>query len=127
MFLLMQSLILGQVTEYFTLTSPTPTQTRNVYLLATAMAVLLVVNLTNNGGCHYIGYKLGMLIRIACTTAIYQKVCTKIVKFAKKIALLLYLSVLCLKLKCLCLNNIYLCFYLFSSHIASSIKSKHGG
>ena len=74
LFLVAQSLLLGYVTEYFDEDSPSEEETQKAYLLALGMSVLSLVLVTNNGLNAYFGMKLGMLVRITCTSAIYQKV-----------------------------------------------------
>ncbi len=70
-----QGIVLGHITDYFTIDNPTTADTQRVYLFALIMAMLSALLVTNNSANAYIGIKMGMLLRIVCTSAIYQKVC----------------------------------------------------
>ena len=69
-----QALILGYLSEYFAISDPTPTETRNAYIYAAVLAVLSFTLVTSNGLVSYMGHKGGMLVRILATGAVYDKV-----------------------------------------------------
>lgn len=70
---LAQSEILGLLTDYFSLEDPTPAETNAAYLFAAILSILalclILVNLL-----YFVGRKIGGLIRIVLTLAIYSKV-----------------------------------------------------
>ncbi|XP_019851290.1 PREDICTED: multidrug resistance-associated protein 4-like [Amphimedon queenslandica] len=68
-----QSETLGLLTDYFSLETPTPEDTNNVYIYAALLilmsAFLILLNLV-----FYVGRKFGGMVRILLTNAIYFKV-----------------------------------------------------
>ena len=69
-----QSEVLGLLTNYFTISTPTSKETLTAYYFAASLSLmslmLVFVNLV-----FYAGRKLGGSMRIALTCAIYSKVC----------------------------------------------------
>ena len=72
--LTVQSVLLGSLTDYFALNSPNSSETRDAYLLALGVSLIAMFTVVAVGTASYCGYKLGMLVRIICTSAIYEKV-----------------------------------------------------
>ena len=68
------SLFLGDLTEYFDIDSPTLAEKRRAYLNALGLSLITVFLVILIGIGAFMGYKLGMLFRIICTTAMYKKV-----------------------------------------------------
>ncbi|XP_019853687.1 PREDICTED: multidrug resistance-associated protein 4-like isoform X2 [Amphimedon queenslandica] len=70
---MVQSETLGLLTDYFSLETPTPEDTNNVYIYAALLilmsAFLILLNLV-----FYVGRKFGGMVRILLTNAIYFKV-----------------------------------------------------
>lgn len=86
-----QSVALGHLANYFTIEDPTDEETRDAYLLAGGgwtlslqhhpltppppglVGMAFVITLLHGHG-FLIGQKVGMICRVMCTNAIYQKV-----------------------------------------------------
>ena len=66
--------MLGFLSDYFAINSPTSVETRNAYLIALGMALISLTTVTVTGRMGYLGFILGMLIRIIVTGALYKKV-----------------------------------------------------
>ena len=79
-------MLFGSLTDYFTISSPTDIETRDAYLLASAVSLIAFIVVVIVGTAGYYGHKLGMLVRIICTSAIYDKVSTIRAKIAVKIS-----------------------------------------
>lgn len=73
-FLVGQSVLLGFLSDYFAINSPTSVETRNAYLIALGMALISLTTVTVTGRMGYLGFILGMLIRIIVTGALYKKI-----------------------------------------------------
>ena len=67
--------LLGTITDYLGIECPTASETRDAYLSAFGLSAVTVVLVLTTAVAAFIGYKLGMLLRIICTAAIYEKVC----------------------------------------------------
>ena len=65
--------VLGLLTNYFTIESPSSTETTTAYLLAMTLSLLSLTTVFVNF-VFYAGRKLGGLIRILFTSVIYEKV-----------------------------------------------------
>ena len=72
-----QSLLLGPLTDYFVIQSPSPIETRNAYLSAMGLTLLGLAILVCHGMAFLHSSKTGMLTRIMFTSSIYQKVFLK--------------------------------------------------
>ena len=71
--LIAQSEVLGLLTVYFTISNPTPEETRTAYYFAGALSLMTLLQILISV-VFYAGRKLGGLIRISLTCAIYSKV-----------------------------------------------------
>lgn len=69
-----QPILVGYFTDYFTIESPTSSDTQNAYLFAVGLALLALAFGTTSGLRSYVEFKLGMMIRIVTLSSIYQKV-----------------------------------------------------
>lgn len=69
-----QSLLLGLLSQYFTLEEISTTDTINAYLYALGLTLISICLTFINGIVGFYGYKLSMLVRIVTCSAIYQKV-----------------------------------------------------
>lgn len=69
-----QPVILGYLTNYFAITEPTQSDTHSAYLFALALSSISFLLVFLNGLSGYSGYKLGMLVRVIATSAIYKKI-----------------------------------------------------
>lgn len=78
------AILLGTVTDYLVIDSPTRTETANAYYSAAGMALLAVAIVIATHLYATIGYKMEMVLRIICSTAIYQKVRYIIVLWSPK-------------------------------------------
>ena len=70
----MQSVLLGQLTEYFVIESPSSDDTRNAYLYAMGMSIIAIIVPLIHVMAFLQGQKLGMMTRTLMSSAIYQKV-----------------------------------------------------
>ena len=68
-----QSEILGPITDYFSLESPTADDTNSAYLYA-SLLILMSGSVVFLNLVFYAGRKFGGLVRILLTNAIYYKV-----------------------------------------------------
>ena len=90
--LLLQSIILGLLTEYFNIEEPTRVDTRNAYFYALGnninncilsfyvvlfqgLVVLSLVVVIMHSHSFLMGQKMSMILRIITTAAVYKKVC----------------------------------------------------
>ena len=71
-----QSLLLGIITDYFIIDSPSSADTRNAYLSALGIGLLGLISLVCDGLSFLQGFKISMLTRVMFTSQIYQKVIT---------------------------------------------------
>jgi ATP-binding cassette subfamily C (CFTR/MRP) protein 4 len=69
-----QSVVLGYLANYFTIEDPTSDDTRDAYLLAGGLVAMAFVITLLHGHGFLIGQKVGMMSRVMCTNAIYQKI-----------------------------------------------------
>ena len=66
--------MVGLLSDYFIIESPTSTETRDAYLQALGIAAFSLVTVMVHGmGYHYSHY-LGMIARVLFSTAVFQKV-----------------------------------------------------
>ena len=72
--LVIQSEVLGQLTDYFVIESPSSNDTRNAYLYAMGLVLLSLTLMCIDALSFQQGYKLGMLTKTLMSSAIYQKV-----------------------------------------------------
>eukprot|EP00731_Ephydatia_muelleri_P034922 Em0086g6a len=68
-----QSILLGSLTEYFSLSKPSSSDTLNAYLYATGMVAIALCLALIHAYVYLLAQKLGILARITLTGAIYQK------------------------------------------------------
>ncbi|KAL5477508.1 hypothetical protein EMCRGX_G024318 [Ephydatia muelleri] len=68
-----QSILLGDTTQYFSLSNPSPEDTTRAYLNATGLVVISVSLSLVHAHTYLIAQKLGMMASIILTGAIYQK------------------------------------------------------
>ena len=68
------ALLLGNITEYLGIEFPTSTEKRDAYLSAFGLSALTFCLVIITAIAAFMGYKLGMIVRIICTSAIYKKV-----------------------------------------------------
>ena len=73
-----QSELVGLLSEYFTIESPSSKETHNVYLYGIGLS-LLACSTVLLSILFYVGEKIGGIIRILLTSTIYQKVSTILV------------------------------------------------
>jgi ATP-binding cassette subfamily C (CFTR/MRP) protein 4 len=69
-----QSVVLGYLANYFTISDPTPEVTRDAYLYAAGLVSMSLFVTVIHGHGFLVGQKAGMMARVMCTNAIYQKV-----------------------------------------------------
>jgi ATP-binding cassette subfamily C (CFTR/MRP) protein 4 len=69
-----QSVVLGYLANYFTIEDPTSDDTRDAYLLAGGLVAMAFVITLLHGHGFLVGQKVGMISRVMCTNAIYQKI-----------------------------------------------------
>ena len=72
--LVVQSILLGNVTDYFAVDSPNATDTRNAYLYATGVVMAPLCFTLCAAWQLYNAYMSGMIVRIIASSAIYKKV-----------------------------------------------------
>ena len=66
--------LLGYITDYFVIESPTAADTRNAYLYAVGLGLVSLCMLLSDGMGFHIATLLGMHTRIIMTAASYNKV-----------------------------------------------------
>jgi ATP-binding cassette subfamily C (CFTR/MRP) protein 4 len=72
--MVLQSVIIGYLSDYFVNEDPTSADTRHAYLFAMGLTLLsLMITLLHGMGFHT-AFKLGILTRNLFTAVIYQKV-----------------------------------------------------
>ena len=66
--------VVGYLSDYFVIESPTQEDTRIAYFYATTISLLSIILILEHAMAHYYGYFLGMLTRVLFSSVIYQKV-----------------------------------------------------
>ena len=66
--------LLGSLTDYFVIESPTPADTRNAYLFAMGLGLVSLAIMFFHGMNFHQGFLIGLLTKIMFGSAIYQKV-----------------------------------------------------
>ena len=66
--------VVGYLSDYFVIESPTQEDTRIAYFYATTISLLSIILILEHAMAHYYGYFLGMLSRVLFSSVIYQKV-----------------------------------------------------
>ena len=66
--------LLGSLTDYFVIDSPSQVETRNAYLYAMGLGLISLCVMLFNGIGTQTGYLVGMITRIMMTAASYSKV-----------------------------------------------------
>ncbi|XP_064381893.1 ATP-binding cassette sub-family C member 4-like isoform X2 [Halichondria panicea] len=69
-----QSVIIGYLTDYFSVPNPTVEEDRDAYLLAFGLVACSLAVLLLHAHQYLAAYKIGMMARTTMTAAIYQKV-----------------------------------------------------
>jgi ATP-binding cassette subfamily C (CFTR/MRP) protein 4 len=69
-----QSLLVGYLASYFTITNPSYEETRNAYLFATGLSLISFFLVAMNAMDGITGYKMSMHVRVITSSAIYQKI-----------------------------------------------------
>ena len=104
--------MLGFLSDYFAINSPTSVETRNAYLIALGMALISLTTVTVTGRMGYLGYILGMLIRIIATGALYKKVSVFIASIKFSFSYTFHKS----NCSLLCLSVLHIHIYTFCEH-----------
>ena len=68
------ALILGSLTDYFVIESPSPVETRNAYLYAMGLGIVSLCIMFFNAIRFHLGLLIGIMTRIIFTGAAYSKV-----------------------------------------------------
>ena len=68
------ALILGSLTDYFVIESPSPVETRNAYLYAMGLGIVLLCIMFFYAIRFHLGLLIGIMTRIIFTGAAYSKV-----------------------------------------------------
>ena len=100
-----QSIVLGYLSDYFVLDSPSTTDTRNAYLYATGMVIVPFGTMFFATYQFHNAVMSGMTVRLIASSAIYQKVglnkChTKTYPYPYPLSLSTSTHVLCLSIRC---------------------------
>ena len=66
--------LLGSLTDYFVIDSPSQVETRNAHLYAMGLGLISLCVMLFNGIGTQMGYLVGMMTRIMMTAASYSKV-----------------------------------------------------
>ena len=66
--------VVGYLSDYFVIESPTQEDTRNAYFYALTISLLSIILILVHAMAYYYGYFLGMLTRVLFSSVIYQKV-----------------------------------------------------
>ena len=66
--------VLGYLSDYFVIESPTQTETRNAYLYAMGLGLLSFLLVLFHAFAFHYSHYIGMLSRVLFSSAIYQKV-----------------------------------------------------
>lgn len=75
-----QSQLLGLLSDYFVIDSPSESDTNNAYFYAMGLSLMSFLLALIHVMGYFQGYKLGMLTRILMCSVIYQKVCVYLIR-----------------------------------------------
>jgi ATP-binding cassette subfamily C (CFTR/MRP) protein 4 len=72
--IVLQSVIIGYLSDYFVIEDPSPVETRDAYLFAMGLTLLSLINTLIHGMGYHTAFKVAILTRNLFTAVIYQKV-----------------------------------------------------
>ncbi len=70
------AVVVGLLSNYFTIQSPSSTDTRNAYLYGLGILLLSLFTVVAHGLAFHYSHYLGMLARVLLSNALFQKVST---------------------------------------------------